>query len=112
MQSPTGDSSARRLVSWRSVGHARVAMKRGTMPLHDERDPDHRPIPRSTVQVSWRASGNLPMPVAVRRGIDHCRRGEWDEGLQYLLEADSSDDDQTLPGLYFSYLGHALARSD
>jgi tetratricopeptide (TPR) repeat protein len=78
------------------------------MALHDERDTRGR----STVQVSWHASGDLPVPVALRRGIDHCRRGEWDEGLQYLLEADVSDNDQTLPGLYFSYLGHALARRD
>jgi len=76
------------------------------MALHDERDPEGR----STIRVSWRASGELPVPVALRRGIDHCRRGEWDAGLQYLLEADVSDNDQTLPGLYFSYLGHALAR--
>ncbi len=76
------------------------------MALHDERDPEGR----STIRVSWRASGELPVPVALRRGIDHCRRGEWDAGLQYLLEADVIDNDQTLPGLYFSYLGHALAR--
>lgn len=55
-------------------------------------------------------AGGIPAAVAIRRGIDHCRRGEWSPGLRYLAEADSPAAEQTLPGLYYTYLGHALAR--
>lgn len=54
----------------------------------------------------------IPAPVAVHRGILHCRAGEWHSGLYYLLRADGSDADLTLPGLYYSYLGQALARCE
>ena len=45
-------------------------------------------------------------------GISHCRRGEWYAGLHYLLRVNPRDGDVTLPGLYYSYLGHALARCE
>jgi hypothetical protein len=54
--------------------------------------------------------GSLPLTVAIHRGILHCRKGEWHSGLHYLQVADGLDADMTLPGLYFSYLGLALAR--
>lgn len=45
------------------------------------------------------------------RGIDACRRGDWQEGLYWLsLVADSSPAQEQLPSLYFAYLGYGMAR--
>ena len=52
----------------------------------------------------------LPSAVAASRGILHCRRGEWHSGLHYLQQVELGGGDVTLPGLYYSYLGLALAR--
>ena len=52
----------------------------------------------------------LPSAVAASRGILHCRRGEWHSGLHYLQQVEQTSGDVTLPGLYWSYLGLALAR--
>ena len=54
----------------------------------------------------------LPPSVAVVRGIAACRRGEWHSGLHYLRIAEERDGDVTLPGLYWSYLGLAVARCE
>ncbi len=43
------------------------------------------------------------------QGIDHCRRGEWDEGLGRLAKAAASAERGTLPGTAFSFLGYGLA---
>ena len=54
----------------------------------------------------------LPSSVAVVRGIAACRRGEWHSGLHYLRIAEEAEGDVTLPGLYWSYLGVAIARCE
>ena len=64
-------------------------------------------------ETDYRTQPNgTPVAVAVHRGILHCRQGEWHSGLHYLLQAEGVDTDVTLPGLYYSYLGHALARCE
>lgn len=46
------------------------------------------------------------------RGIDSCRRGDWQEGLYWLsLATDSNPVAQELPSLYFAYLGYGMARN-
>ena len=47
---------------------------------------------------------------AIWRGIFHCRRNEWHSGLYYFRMVECSGE-VTLPGLYWSYLGHALSRA-
>lgn len=43
------------------------------------------------------------------RGIDQCRRGDWDGGLSHLAKAAASAERGSLPGLVFSFLGYGLA---
>lgn len=47
---------------------------------------------------------------ALHRGIDCCRRGDWDQGLLYLGRVAESSDRSSLPGLFYSYLGYGIAR--
>lgn len=56
----------------------------------------------------------VPNSVAIVRGIYHCRRGEWHSGLHYLVKVGGTQPtgDDAFPGLYYSYLGHALARCE
>ena len=49
--------------------------------------------------------------ATIQRGILHCRRGEWHVGLHQLMQVDLRGDAK-LPGLFYSYLGHALARCE
>ncbi|MEM6793184.1 MAG: hypothetical protein AAF725_04345 [Acidobacteriota bacterium] len=45
------------------------------------------------------------------KGIEHCRRGDWTEGLYWLsLAAESPGEREDLPPLFFSFLGHGIAR--
>lgn len=45
------------------------------------------------------------------RGIEACRRGNWDEGLYWLSVAVEAEvQTSQLPGLLFSYLGYGIAR--
>lgn len=49
------------------------------------------------------------LPEALRRGIELCRQGEWNDGLFFLgkiAQAGRSD----VPGLYYTYLGYGIAR--
>lgn len=47
----------------------------------------------------------------VRRGIECCRRDDWDRGLYYLGQVAQADHRSTaLPGLFYSYLGYGIAR--
>jgi hypothetical protein len=49
------------------------------------------------------------LPEALRRGIELCRQGEWNDGLFFLgkiAEAGRTD----VPGIYYSYLGYGIAR--
>lgn len=45
------------------------------------------------------------------RGIELCRRGEWQEGYYWLsLAARDSVETSSVPSLFFAYLGFSLAR--
>lgn len=49
------------------------------------------------------------LPEALRRGIELCRQGEWNDGLFFLgkiAQAGRTD----VPGIYYSYLGYGIAR--
>jgi len=48
--------------------------------------------------------------IALHRGIECCRREEWDQGLLYLGQITRSDERNGLPGLFYSYLGYGIAR--
>ena len=49
--------------------------------------------------------------VALHRGIDCCRRDEWDQGLLYLGQVTRAGERPAgLPGLFYSYLGYGIAR--
>lgn len=76
-------------------------------PVSDAAETDPMGLPHATAP---RHRSTLPTGVAASRGILHCRRGEWHSGLHYLQQVDASAGDVTLPGIYFSYLGLALAR--
>ena len=48
----------------------------------------------------------------VDRGIELCRRGDWERGLVYLGRvAQSGERSSKLSGLFYSYLGYGLART-
>ncbi len=47
---------------------------------------------------------------AARRGVDLCRQGEWEEGMQVLgWVAERSPQAAELPSLFYSYLGYGIA---
>jgi hypothetical protein len=49
----------------------------------------------------------------LKRGIDACRRGDWNEGLRHLGRvADGDEGKEGLPGLFYSYLGYGIALRD
>lgn len=57
----------------------------------------------------------IPAHIAeiLNRGIDSCRRGDWNEGLRELgrlTEGGQAPDG--LPGVFYSYLGYGLALVD
>ena len=43
------------------------------------------------------------------RGIEHCRRGEWDAGMAYLVRVAEDESGDELPSTFHSYLGFGLA---
>jgi hypothetical protein len=46
-----------------------------------------------------------------QRGVDLCRRGEWQRGLELLARvADRKEAGAELPGTFYSYLGYGIAR--
>lgn len=45
------------------------------------------------------------------RGLERCRSGDWDLGVQDLLAVSQEGRRRDLPSLLYSYLGYALARS-
>ena len=45
----------------------------------------------------------------LRRGIERCRRGDWDTGLAFLGRVAEADHASALPGLFYSYLGYGIA---
>lgn len=49
--------------------------------------------------------------IALHRGIELCRKEEWDQGLLYLGQITRADERPAgLPGLFYSYLGYGIAR--
>lgn len=45
------------------------------------------------------------------RGVEHCRQGEWTLGLYWLsLAAEAEPMGESLPALFYSYLGYGIAR--
>ncbi|HET9209814.1 MAG TPA: hypothetical protein VFR03_05420 [Thermoanaerobaculia bacterium] len=51
--------------------------------------------------------------TSVKLGIECCRRGDWNAGLQYLGKVTQTEDPSTgLPGLFYSYLGYGIALRD
>ncbi len=54
-----------------------------------------------------------PLQDQAQHGIDLCRRGEWQRGVEILaMVADAKDAGAELPGLFYSYLGYGIARFD
>lgn len=48
---------------------------------------------------------------AAWRGIELCRQGDWKEGLYWLSQAASRDQDEgNLPALFYAYLGYGVAK--
>lgn len=48
--------------------------------------------------------------AVLHRGLECCRRDDWNEGLAYLGQLAESDRSADLPGLFYSYLGYGIAR--
>jgi hypothetical protein len=49
----------------------------------------------------------------LKRGLECCRRGDWNEGLRYLGRiAEGGENRDDLPGLFYSYLGYGTALID
>lgn len=47
---------------------------------------------------------------AANRGVNLCRQGDWDEGMQVLgWVAERSSQGAELPSLFYSYLGYGIA---
>jgi hypothetical protein len=49
---------------------------------------------------------------AAERGIDLCRRGEWDLGVGLLMQVAAETGGRSLPSLAYSYLGYGIARGE
>ncbi len=55
---------------------------------------------------------NQPQPDlsdVLRRGIERCRRGDWETGLAFLGRVAEAERSTALPGLFYSYLGYGIA---
>src|SRR5262245_9027693 len=55
---------------------------------------------------------NAPQPdyfSVLRRGIERCRRGDWETGLAFLGRVAEAEHSSALPGLFYSYLGYGIA---
>ena len=51
------------------------------------------------------------LPQALQDGVLACRRGDWRTGLNILTQlAQESAGEKALPGIFYSYLGVAMAR--
>ena len=51
-------------------------------------------------------------PERVSRGIYHCLKGEWHQGLACFEKVDKQSIPPSLSAVYLSYMGHALARCE
>ncbi len=66
-------------------------------------------MPRSKTTVVRQEVGELI--GFIDSGIEHCRAGRWEKGADYLgYVAERKQRDLSQAGLYFSYLGCAIAR--
>jgi hypothetical protein len=45
---------------------------------------------------------------SLKRGLESCRRGDWNQGLRYLGRVAETGDSE-LPGVFYSYLGYGIA---
>jgi len=45
----------------------------------------------------------------LRRGIERCRRGDWETGVAFLGRVAEAERSSALPGLFYSYLGYGIA---
>src|SRR5436309_3292367 len=57
---------------------------------------------------SFAMAVNAELLQTLRRGIDCCRRGDWNEGLRCLGQV-AERGDTGLPGVFYSYLGYGIA---
>jgi hypothetical protein len=67
-------------------------------------------VPRLNKGEVLLSSTSQKSPDPVHAGLFHCIRGEWHQGLAYLEQARKEKQEASLPSIYFSYLGHAMAR--
>lgn len=49
--------------------------------------------------------------LRLERGLERCRAGEWELGVEDLMAVSQEGRRKDLPSLLYSYLGYALARS-
>jgi len=57
------------------------------------------------------SSDTTDLKMLAVRGVEQARRGEWDRALKVLGEvAERKDKSLELPGIFYSYLGYAVAR--
>lgn len=56
-------------------------------------------------QSHWRT-------VLLQRGLDRCRAGDWENGVQDLMTVSQGGRQKDLPSELYSYLGYALARTE
>ncbi len=69
------------------------------------------PVERAEVSANTREYAAVG--VTLQAGIASCQRKEWHAGLHYLLPlVKSPPAGMALPGLVYSYAGHALARTE
>ncbi len=57
------------------------------------------------------ASSRQEVLDTVKRGVEACRRGEWQQGLAGLAQVSRNDTfREELPGVFYSYFGYGMAR--
>ena len=56
------------------------------------------------------STSNPTLATFAERGVDYCRRGDWETGMAYLIRVAEQDDGSVaLPSTFHSYLGFGLA---
>lgn len=64
---------------------------------------------RRSLLSAGKLAGSPAVVDALRRGIDCCRQGNWNEGLSHLGWIAEKESTTGLPGLFYSYLGYGIA---
>lgn len=54
------------------------------------------------------AAASIPLTGILEKGIEACRRGDWETGLRLLGQVANQGGQQ--PGLFYSYLGYGIAK--